>query len=226
MDKNKLAQLRSAIDRAAQLYYTPGCESPVTDDEFEAMMGELREVAPDDFRLTRVGTPFSPEDMREKRTHSIPMGSLDNTDGGIGGFASWYDKTCALLGVESFTVNASLKMDGNSVALSYADGEFVEAISRGNGEVGESWSANAVKWIGIPTCLPVTFTGTIRGEAILYKCWFDMMKENDPTLTNPRNVGSGILGRTDGTQSELINFVAFNIVDPKTSFSSLSTKFK
>jgi len=225
-DKAKLAQLRSAIDRAAQLYYTPGCESPVTDDEFEAMMTELREVAPDDHRLTRVGTPFSPEDMREKRAHSIPMGSLDNTDGGISGFASWYDKTCALLGVESFTVNASLKMDGNSVALSYVNGEFIEAISRGNGEVGESWSANAVKWMGVPTCLPVTFTGTIRGEAILHKCWFDMMKENDPTLTNPRNVGSGILGRTDGTQSELINFLAFNIVDPKTSFSSLSTKFK
>jgi len=226
MDKAKLAQLRSAIDRAAQLYYTPGCESPVTDDEFEAMMGELREVAPDDFRLTRVGTPFSPEDMRDKRTHSIPMGSLDNTDSGISGFASWYDKTCALLGVESFAVNASLKMDGNSVALSYANGEFVEAISRGDGEIGESLTANAVKWMGVPTCLPVTFTGTIRGEAILYKCWFDMMKESDPTLTNPRNVGSGILGRTDGTQSELINFVAFNIVDPKTAFSSLGTKFK
>lgn len=226
MDKSKLAQLRSAIDRAAQLYYTPGCESPVTDDEFEAMMGELRAVAPDDPRLTRVGTPFSPEDMREKRPHSIPMGSLDNTDNGISGFASWYDKTCALLGVESFTVNASLKMDGNSVALSYVNGEFVEAISRGNGEIGESLTANAVKWMGVPTCLPVTFTGTIRGEAILYKCWFDMMKDNDPTLTNPRNVGSGILGRTDGTQSELINFVAFNIVDPKTAFSSLTTKFK
>ena len=99
MDKNQLAQLRPAIDRAAQLYYTPGCESSITDDEFEAMMVELRLAAPDDPRLTRVGTPFSSDDMREKRTHSIPMGSLDNTDGGISGFASWYDKTCALLGV-------------------------------------------------------------------------------------------------------------------------------
>jgi DNA ligase (NAD+) len=154
------------------------------------------------------------------------MGSLDNTDGGISGFASWYDKTCALLGVESFTINASLKMDGNSVALNYEKGMLKEAISRGNGTEGLDITANAVKWMGVPTCLPVTFTGTVRGEAILYKAEFDAMKESDPTLTNPRNVGSGILGRTDGTQNELIRFVAFNIVDPKTGFSSLSTKFK
>jgi DNA ligase (NAD+) len=224
--KARLATLRSAIDRAAQLYYTPGCESPVTDDEFEALIGELRELVPDDPRLTRVGTPFSSDDMREKRTHSIPMGSLDNTDGGLSGFASWYDKTCALLGVDGFDVNASLKMDGNSVALSYVKGEFVEAISRGNGEIGESLTANAVKWAGVPTSLPVPFTGTVRGEAILYKCWFDMMKAADPTLTNPRNVGSGILGRTDGTQNEMIQFVAFNVVSDGLSFPSLNMKFK
>lgn len=224
--KARLAMLRSAIDRAAQLYYTPGCESPVTDDEFEALIGELRELVPDDPRLTRVGTPFSSDDMREKRTHSIPMGSLDNTDGGLSGFASWYDKTCALLGVDGFAINASLKMDGNSVALSYVKGEFVEAISRGNGEVGESLTANAVKWAGVPTSLPVPFTGTVRGEAILYKCWFDAMKATDPTLTNPRNVGSGILGRTDGTQNEMIQFVAFNVVSDGLNFPSLNMKFK
>ena len=226
IDKANLAQLRSAIDRAAQLYYTPGCESPVTDDEFEAMMGQLREIDPSDPRLTRVGTPYSAEDMRDKRKHSIPMGSLTNTDEGILGFAEWYDKTCALLGVESFAVNASLKMDGNSVALSYVNGQLTEAISRGDGEIGESLTANAVKWMGVPTCLKVPFTGTVRGEAILYKAEFEALKEQEPTLTNPRNVGSGILGRIDGTQNELIRLVAFNIVEDKLEFPSLGMKFK
>ena len=226
MDKVELAKLRSDIDRAAQLYYTPGCESPVTDDQFEAMMGQLRAVCPEDYRLTRVGTPFVSDNMREKRPHSIPMGSLDNTDQGILGFAPWYDRTCELLGVESFTVNASYKMDGNSIALKYADGELVEALSRGDGEIGELLTANAVKWLDVPTCLQVPFTGTVRGEAILYKAEFDNLKEQDPSLSNPRNVGSGILGRIDGTQNELIRFVAFNIIDQKTGFSSLTAKFK
>lgn len=225
-DKANLAQLRSAIDRAAQLYYTPGCESPITDDEYEALMGQLREAAPDDFRLTRVGVPYSAGTMRNKRSHSIPMGSLNNTDEGILGFAEWYDKTCALLGVESFAINASLKMDGNSVALSYVDGRLTEAISRGDGELGESLTANAVKWMGVPTCLKVPFTGTVRGEAILYKGEFDHLKEQDPTLSNPRNVGSGILGRIDGTQNELIRLVAFNVVENKIEFPSLGMKFK
>jgi len=225
-DKAKLAQLRSAIDRAAQLYYTPGCESPISDTEYETLMAELRAIDPSDPRLTRVGTPYSAEDIRDKRNHSIPMGSLTNTDDGINGFEGWYDKTLALLGVESAAVNCSLKMDGNSVALSYESGVLVEAISRGDGEVGESITANAVKWRGVPTNLRAPFTGTVRGEAILYKAEFDQLKEQDPTLTNPRNVGSGILGRIDGTQNELIRFVAFNLVEQKVKFPTLGIKFQ
>jgi DNA ligase (NAD+) len=225
-NKTELSQLRSAIDRASQLYYTPGCESPVTDDEYEALMGQLREIAPEDPRLTRVGVPYSAEDLRDKRNHSIPMGSLDNTDDSITGFAAWYDKVLALLNVESADINVSLKMDGNSVALQYDSGILVEAISRGNGEVGESLTANAVKWLGVPTNLPVPFTGTVRGEAILYKAEFEKLKEADPELTNPRNVGSGVLGRSDGTDSDKIRLVAFNLVDPRMKTRSLGIKFK
>jgi DNA ligase (NAD+) len=225
-DKLRLAQLRSKIDRAAQLYYTPGCESEITDDQFEALMGQLRQIEPEDYRLTRVGAPYSSSELREKKEHLIPMGSLTNTDNSIAGFADWYDKTLALLGAESADVNVSLKMDGNSVALNYVEGDLIAAISRGNGEVGEQLTANAVKWMGVPTTLPIPFTGTVRGEAILYKAEFEAMKEADPTLTNPRNVGSGILGRTDGTQNELIRLVAFNIVDPKNKFISLNLKFR
>jgi len=231
--KTRLAQLRSAIDRAAQLYYTPGCESSLSDDEYELLMGDLRALEPTDPRLTRIGVPYDSQNMREKRMHTIPMGSLDNTDNSIGGFAPWYDRVSALLGYdpadqlkEAASVNVSLKMDGNSVALSYENGVLTEAISRGNGEVGESLTANAVKWIGVPTTLPTAFTGTVRGEAILFLAEFKKLKESNPDLTNPRNVGSGILGRIDGTQNELVHFVAFNLVDPKVEFPSLSMKFK
>ncbi|MFA5379334.1 MAG: hypothetical protein WC455_26495 [Dehalococcoidia bacterium] len=222
----QLAQLRSAIDRAAQLYYTPGCESSLTDDEYEELMTELRAIDPSDPRLTRVGTPYSADDLRDKRNHSIPMGSLDKTTGGVSGFAEWYDKTRAALDVARLTVNVSLKMDGNSVALQYDSGVLVEAISRGDGEVGESLTANAVKWMGAPTTLSAPFTGTVRGEAILYKSEFEKLKAKDPTLTNPRNVGSGILGRTDGTGNELIRFLAFNLVDPRIKPASLDVKLR
>lgn len=225
-DKTRLAHLRSVIDRTAQLYYTPGGDSGISDDDYDAMMDELRALDPTDHRLTRVGVPYSAEDIRSKRTHSIPMGSLTNTDNGIDGFEDWYDKTLALLGVDSASVHASLKMDGNSVALQYENGVLVEAISRGDGEVGESLTANAVKWMGIPTVLSAPFNGTVRGEAILYLDEFNKLKNDDPSLTNARNVGSGILGRIDGAQNELIRFVGFNIVDKKIEFPSLEMKFK
>jgi DNA ligase (NAD+) len=198
----RLTQLQSVIDKAAQLYYTPGCTPSMSDSVYDQMLDELRAIAPDDPRLTRVGVPYSADQLRDKKPHKIPMGSLDKTKGGIDGFSEWYRKF-----PERTPINVSLKMDGNSVAINYVDGVLAEAISRGDGEVGEDLTANAVKWIGVPTILPEPFTGTVRGEAILFKKEFKKVGG-----TNPRNAGSGILGRLDGTDNELIHFVAFNIV--------------
>ena len=232
MSDTDLAQLRSAIDRTAQLYYrVGGPETGLTDDEYDSLINELRRLCPEDPRLTRVGVPYSADELRMKVDHTIPMGSLDNTEGGIEGFAKWYrwlvDQCDGDDSPGGIPIHLSLKMDGSSVAAYYKDGQLQRVISRGNGDVGEDLTANAVKWHYLPTALPKKFTGVVRGEAILRHDDFNKVNEENGTLpediSNPRSVGNGILGRTDGKQSEYIWFYAFNMVGDK--ITSLATKF-
>ena len=227
MDK-RLAELRSAIDRLSQLYYTPGCESPVDDGEYDALVNELRSIDPSDYRLTRVGPPVSSADLRTEKEHLMPMGSLDNTEHSIEGFMPWYENVCKLFGVEAADINISLKMDGASVCLDYLDGQLQRALSRGNGAVGLDLTANAVRWIGVPTTLPSAFTGSVRGECMLYAAEFEQLKNTNPDddFSNARNTGNGMQGRTDGKDNDKLRFVAFNFVSDKLKVSTLTQKFK
>ena len=219
-----LATLKRDIDRAAQSYYRADSDPIMSDAEYDQLIAKLRSVAPDDFRLTRVGVPYDPEEMRSKIKHPIPMGSLDNTDDGIAGFAKWHGD------VANQSVCASLKVDGSSIRLRYRDGELVEAATRGNGEVGELITANVINFKNVPTSLPKPLNIDVRGEAILFVeeyrqiraaacgCPFEQIAEKD--RSNPRNIGNGIIGRDDGTDSDKMRFLAFNVEAESIEFKS------
>jgi len=206
-----LAELRSAIDRADTAYYRGQAIMP--DAEYDALKRQLRDFAPDDPRLTRVGPPYSDQEIGLKTKHSIPMGSLDNTDGGILGVDDWYEGITAKLATNPELV-VSLKIDGSSIAAEYERGSLVRVLTRGNGEVGEDITKNARMFHGLPSTLPVPITCTVRGEAILHRADFDRLMAGVPeeSRSNPRNVGNGIIGRDSGENSQLINVYAFNIV--------------
>lgn len=212
-----LASLRSAIDRADQLYHGSGTTATLTDQEYDALKSELKTLCPDDERLTRVGIPYTEETLRDKVQHAIPTGSLDNVENGIDGFEKWRDNLHRLLAVENAKFIASLKIDGCTAVLTYKDGKLVSVVTRGNGEYGEDITANAVKWQHVPTTIPVDASVVIRGEAILYKDDFqkivEELKLTEDQISNPRNVGNGMISRTDGKHNDLMRFIAFNISD-------------
>lgn len=223
MDR-RLAKIRSAIDRAAQEYYRIGGRTVMTDRDYDLLIKELRKLDPNDPRLTRVGQPYESNSMRTKRKHLMPMGSLDNTDNSIFGLEPWLSKATELAGVSEVAVHLSLKMDGCSVELNYTDGQLESAISRGNGTVGDCLTANAVLWQNVPTTLAEPVTCSVRGECILHLKDFNDLREADADLSNARNTGNGICGRTDGTQNQLIRFYAFNAVG--LDATTLSEKYK
>lgn len=201
----KLLAMQEVIDECDKAYYQNGT-SPLSDSEYDSLKAKLAKLAPDDPRLTRVGYAISRDEIGSKSQHSIPMGSLDNTDDYLNGVEPWFKK----LGVDH-PIFASYKMDGMSMALYYEDGKLVKAITRGNGEVGEDVTANAIKWMYVPLNLKERLTLTVRGEAILHKADFQKLATDGGSDSNPRNVGAGIVGRHDGTDNELIRFYAFNI---------------
>lgn len=208
MSEQRLSELRSLISRADAAYYNTG-EAVMDDAAYDRLRDELAQLCPTDPLLKSVGSAISRANILQSVTHRIPMGSQRkamNRDE----FFAWVETT----GATRF--HASLKKDGGSAEFEYRDGALACASTRGDGRVGQDITANALKFRGLPkrgVTLDGTtlFTGSVRGEVMLLTA--DWAKVDPEMLTNPRNLGNGIAGRKDGTQSELLTVFAFRAYD-------------
>lgn len=199
------AELRSRILKAKQAYYFGG-HPIMTDDAYDNLESQLYEIDPNDPILQMVGCPIPPDTILTKAPHKMPMISQDkvNTEAE---FRVW----CNKINNGNFNIHISYKGDGSSVAAYYEDGKMVQAISRGDGYEGEDITSLAMKFKGLPAYIEhnnVPFNGSIRFEAILTKAdWAAVGGKN------PRNMGSGIIGRKNGIESEYITAYAFDVAN-------------
>ncbi|MEN9317259.1 MAG: hypothetical protein RIS35_3652 [Pseudomonadota bacterium] len=211
MTRPRIDTLRNLILSAKHAYYYSG-EPIMSDAEYDALEDELRGLVPDDPVLAIVGAPVPVDTILTKARHSIPMGSQGKVNS-EDEFRAWLEKNGASV------VHASLKGDGASAAAYYRDGRLVQAISRGDGTVGEDITANAMRFKGLPAWVSAQspdakggtggFTGAVRFEVILT---VDDWARVDPARSkNPRNAGNGIMGRKNGQQSDLLTVFAFDI---------------
>jgi DNA ligase (NAD+) len=143
-----------------------------------------------------------------KKAHESPMLSLDKTKS-VEDLREWLGDNKALL---------SWKMDGLTIVLTYRDGELAEAVTRGNGTIGEVITNNAKNFQNIP--LKIEFKGELilRGEAIIK--YSDFRKINDAIedaaakYKNPRNLCSGSVRQLNPaiTKSRMVYCNIFNVV--------------
>lgn len=140
--QNNTEQLRSRILKAKHAYYYSG-EPIMSDAEYDALEDQLRQIAPEDPVLALVGSPVPADTILTKARHSIPMGSQSKVNSEAE-FMAW------ALKAEGGFIHASLKGDGASAAAYYQDGRLVQAISRGDGTIGEDITANAIRFKGLP----------------------------------------------------------------------------
>lgn len=196
--------LRNLILKAKHAYYYSG-EPIMTDAEYDALEDQLRQLDPDEPVLALVGSPVPADTMLIKAKHSIPMGSQSKVNSEAE-FLSWAQKS------ECSVIHASLKGDGASAAAYYLQGRLVQAITRGDGTIGEDITANAMRFKGLPAWVGADgagFTGAVRFEVILT---VDDWAKIDPAKSkNPRNAGNGIMGRKNGHQSDYLTVFAFDI---------------
>jgi DNA ligase (NAD+) len=204
MPDPRLDALRNLILKAKHAYYYSG-EPIMSDAEYDALEDQLRLLAPDDPVLALVGAPVSGEDMLTKARHALPMGSQNKVNAEAE-FRQWHHKA------GGGALHASLKGDGASAAAYYRDGRLVQAITRGDGTVGEDITANALRFQGLPAWAGTPaggFTGAVRVEVILT---VENWSRVDPQRRkNPRNAGNGIMGRKNGHQSDLLTSYAFDL---------------
>lgn len=123
-----------------------------------------------------------------------------------------------------------IKMDGLACSLRYKNGSFVQAVTRGDGLVGEDVTSNVITIMNIPLKLDLEKIPElslendieIRGEIIIYKKDFDeinlIQEQNGCTkFANPRNLAAGSIRQLDPSVagSRPLKFIAYDIVKPE-----------
>jgi DNA ligase (NAD+) len=235
---DRVAELAELLGKYKDAYYNG--QSLVSDAAYDALEDELRALDPDHAILKSVGAPVdrglgegrssSNEVVTEweKARHAIPMGSL-NKAVNEAEFRQWLAR-CDQLGAESSLAPISNdllvteKLDGLSLAVNYENGRLVEAITRGDGQVGERITQNARRMKGVPAHLPEPLTVSIRGEIILK---LSDMKIGFPGYdAPPRNKAAGTSKRFDGSGCEHLTVMFYDIEGGDTEHASEEEKYE
>src|SRR6478672_2887027 len=167
----EMAKLREELRRHEHLYYVLD-QPEITDAEYDALMRRLQELETEHPELMTADSPThrvggKPREGFLKVEHSSPMLSLDNAlnEGELRDFDR---RVRELLGGDGFRYIVELKLDGLSMAAHYTDGVFTQAVTRGDGRVGEDVTENARTIRSLPLRVKTTLPAfEVRGETVM-----------------------------------------------------------
>src|SRR5437667_328222 len=227
----EIEELRDTLRRHEHLYYV--LDKPdISDAEYDGMMRRLQqletqypELIVPDSPTQRVGG--KPREGFVKVAHSSPMLSLDNALNETE--MREFDRRVRDLLGENFEYVAELKLDGLSMAAQYRDGRMQQAVTRGDGRVGEDVTENARTIRTLPLRTKSNLQSfEVRGEAIMPHRAFEKMNAKQqeqqlPLFANPRNAAAGALRALDPSVTasrQLDYFAYFLLVDGQFHFES------
>ena len=114
-----------------------------------------------------------------------------------------------------------IKMDGLACALKFRDGVFYQAVTRGDGLVGEDVTQNVKTIENIPLSIELKDDVEVRGEIIIFKDDFEKINAKqremgEPEFANPRNLAAGSIRQLDPkiAASRPLRFMAYDLVKP------------
>nr|DAS23023.1 MAG TPA: DNA ligase [Caudoviricetes sp.] len=195
-DKNKIKKLEELINKYADAYYNNN-ESLISDFEYDKLVEELNELyKKHGITPTKVGA--NPISKFSKVEHKVPMLSLENSYN-IEDIVKWIQNVCDTNTVE---IEVEPKIDGLSISCIYKNGELIQAITRGNGTIGEDVTENVMQIRNIPLKLKEPVSIEVRGEVYMTRENFDKVNEQrvsegEIPYANPRNLASGTLRQLD-----------------------------
>jgi DNA ligase (NAD+) len=209
-------ELADVLHAHAHRYYV--LDDPlIADAEYDTLLRRLQQleaVHPDlatpDSPTRRVGG--QPLDRFSKVQHPEPLLSLSNAFD-EGELRAWHERCRKLLAAAGIDdaprLTAELKIDGLAVALTYEDGRYVLAATRGDGRVGEDITRQVATVKDLPLRIPVagsdeTAPGRleVRGEIYMARSAFERLNQRlaeagEKTFANPRNGAAGSLRQLD-----------------------------
>ena len=192
-------ELVDILNKWAHEYYVLDAPT-VSDKEYDALYDELRRLEEEsgevfaDSPTRRVGG--EPIKGFEKHTHIARLFSLDKSvsEEQLRAFLTRVEKAAG----REVQYTVEYKFDGLTVCLTYENGAFVRATTRGNGVVGEDVTEQVLTIPSFP--LKIAYQGTleVRGEAVIR---LSVLEKYNATATemlkNARNAAAGAIRNLD-----------------------------
>lgn len=210
-DIGRMKELIDILNRASAVYYQ-GKDEIMSNFEYDKLYDELVSLEKES-GLVLAGSPTQKvgyEILSElpKQTHPSPMLSLDKTKQ-VNELESWLGDKEGLL---------SWKMDGLTVVLTYENGQLLNAVTRGNGVVGEVITNNAKVFKKLPISIPFKGHMVLRGEAVITYSEFEKINASlseEEQYKNPRNLCSGSVRQLNNeiTAKRNVELYAFTLVE-------------
>ena len=179
--------------------------------------------------LKTISSDLDLQSALKKIPHSIPMLSLDKflTSQDVDDFIKKINRF--LNSQTDYMYCVEPKIDGNSLSLIYKAGVLMNALTRGDGNIGED-VIDVINVIdSIPKILPKKIDIEIRGEIFITKSNFlainNAREQNEEKLfANPRNMVAGSLRNLDVSVSKerKLDFIPWGFGEVDKSFLSNS----
>jgi len=198
----EIETLRAQLRRHEHLYYVLD-QPEISDADYDALMRQLQALESQHPQLLTPDSPTQrvggkPREGFVKVRHTSPMLSLDNAlnEQELRDFDR---RVRELLGGADYCYVLELKMDGLSMAARFEDGRFLQAITRGDGEIGEDVTENARTIRSMPLSVKTDLPRfEVRGETVMNRKAFERLNaERDERglsrFANPRNAAAGSL---------------------------------
>jgi DNA ligase (NAD+) len=229
--RDQILRLRAAIQRHEELYRKKHAPE-ISDFEYDKLVDQLADLEREFpmFAGPDLGIGDDKSEGFQQADHKAPMLSLDNTYDEAD-FRAFGDRLYKALGGSGLEFIVEPKVDGVAVSLTFEKGQFVRAVTRGNGTRGDDVTAN----VSLIREIPRTLKGApdlleVRGEIYMALAEFQRLNqlreaEGEPLYANPRNLAAGTVKLLDGEEarSRRLSIVCYGLgaCEPASAFASL-----
>ncbi|MDP5105160.1 MAG: NAD-dependent DNA ligase LigA [Polaribacter sp.] len=240
--QEKINLLRDELNKHNYNYYVLD-NATISDFDFDIKLKELQKLEEENpiffdsnSPTQRVGGAITKN--FETVAHINRMYSLDNSYSKED-LLDWENRVQKVLGTSDIKYTCELKFDGASINLTYENGQFIKAVTRGDGFQGDDVSTNIRTIKSIPLSIKSDFVSNfeMRGEIILPLDGFIKMNEErlengEEEYRNPRNTASGSLKLQDSAEvaKRPLDCLLYQVVTSerkyKTHFESLENARK
>ena len=205
--KQRVHEITSLLNKYNYEYYV--LDNPSVDDaEYDRLMNELIML---EGAYPELKSPLSPTSRVggqvvssfRKIVHKRMMLSLANAFN-EDDLRAFDKRVKDALGVDNVEYVAEMKIDGLAMSLTYVDGKFDYAATRGDGTTGEDVSSNVLTIKSIPSSISTFKEVEVRGEVYMPKKVLaslnkERSQKGEALLANARNAAAGSIRQLDSS---------------------------